>query len=598
MQRSFLLLFLVASLRVSHSWRYGCTFFGSLCSRTEQCDTAFLLGECTSNSHVTKRATRDSGEDEPLYVFVRFNLKDCNGCSIEADQVISTLARHVGLKEGIFKEIKGSGDVVTFEVGENESGMEAEKIAHMIENDKDAIGQTIGMTITECGTTNKIAINFYEEEEEKEDDSFFSFGNIVLLLIGIMLLSIILTIVTVGTIVLIMKKRHAEKSYASGTYMIKPKVSMPEEDLTSYEMLVRERHQLLVKSEDQDAKQENEKKLGTKKLESPQQGTATEAKWQDEPVKGHLDVTAGHLILDYLEELCENEDKITEDWAGLCTYVADDVATETGEDLSNRSKNRYADVLPYDHNRVVLDKENNVSGSDYINASYIFDVNPRKAKYIAAQGPVESTVADFWQMVWEQECVAIVMLTQLEDAGLSQCYQYWPERDMKIYDIYEVHLSSEHLLWDDYRVRTIFLKNLNTQETRTITQFHFITWPNLSVPSDPKSLLELRRKVKGSFTGQECPIIVHDSAGVGRTGTYILIDIVLDRIQGSKIKEIDLAATVEHLRDQRMQMVKNKEQFEFALKAVVEEVQAILTAMPSPSGTYNQFKETGGAEEQ
>ncbi|WP_411016123.1 protein-tyrosine phosphatase family protein, partial [Salmonella sp. s51884] len=126
-----------------------------------------------------------------------------------------------------------------------------------------------------------------------------------------------------------------------------------------------------------------------------------------------------------------------------------------------------------------------------------------------------------------------------------------------------------------YLVRSFYLKNLETQETRTVTQFHFLSWTKDGVPSSPKALLEFRRKVNKSFRGRQCPIIVHCNDGVGRTGTYILIDLVLNRM-AKGAKEIDIAATLEHIRDHRQNLVSTKEHFEFALTAVAEEVNAIL----------------------
>ncbi|KAK7494276.1 hypothetical protein BaRGS_00014558, partial [Batillaria attramentaria] len=233
----------------------------------------------------------------------------------------------------------------------------------------------------------------------------------------------------------------------------------------------------------------------------------------------------------------------------------------------------------YDHSRVVLSAATNVSNSDYVNASFITDHDPRNPAYICTQGPLPHTVADFWQMVWEQGSVVIVMLTKLTENGTAMCHRYWPEEGSDLYHIYEVHLVSEHIWCDDYLVRSFYLKNLQTNETRTVTQFHFLTWPHLAVPPSMKALLDFRRKVNKSFRGGSCPIVVHCNDGCGRSGTYTLIDMVLNRM-AKGAKEIDMAATLEHIRDQRMNMVQTKEQFQFALSAVADEVHAILKAMP------------------
>jgi len=241
-------------------------------------------------------------------------------------------------------------------------------------------------------------------------------------------------------------------------------------------------------------------------------------------------------------------------------------------------QNRYPDILPYDHSRVILNDLANANNSDYINANTITDHDPRNPAYIVTQGPLAATKADFWQMIWEQGSATIVMLTRLREAGLSMCDRYWPEEGSETYQNYEVHLVSEHIWCDDYLVRSFYLKNLKTSETRSVTQFHFLSWPESGIPPNTKSILDFRRKVNKSYKGRSCPIVVHCSDGIGRTGTYILIDMVLNRL-AKGAKEIDIAATLEHIRDQRAGLVKNKAQFEFVLLAVAEEVQAILKAL-------------------
>jgi len=228
---------------------------------------------------------------------------------------------------------------------------------------------------------------------------------------------------------------------------------------------------------------------------------------------------------------------------------------------------------------VILNEGSNHHGSSYINASFICDHDPRNPAYIACQAPFPDSVADFWQMIWEQGSVVIVNLTKLMEAGESKCHRYWPENGSEVHHIYEIHLVSEHIWCEDYLVRSFYLKNLRTQETRTVTQFHFLTWSEDNVPSSSKALLEFRRKVNKSYRGRSCPIVVHCSDGGGRTGTYCLLDMVLNRISKG-VKEIDIAAALEHLRDQRMKSIRTMDQFEFVLASVAEEVQAVLKALP------------------
>ncbi|XP_006143891.1 receptor-type tyrosine-protein phosphatase N2 [Tupaia chinensis] len=220
-----------------------------------------------------------------------------------------------------------------------------------------------------------------------------------------------------------------------------------------------------------------------------------------------------------------------------------------------------------------------VTGRGHEGVLQEMDHDPRNPAYIATQGPLPATVADFWQMVWESGCVVIVMLTPLTENGVRQCYHYWPGEGSNLYHIYEVHLVSEHTWCEDFLVRSFYLKNLQTNETRTVTQFHFLTWYDQGVPPSTRPLLDFRRKVNKCYRGRSCPVTVHCSDGAGRSGTYILIDMVLNKM-AKGAKEIDIAATLEHLRDQRPGMVQTKEQFEFALTAVAEEVNAVLKALP------------------
>uniref|UniRef100_A0A3P9IK50 Protein tyrosine phosphatase receptor type N2 n=1 Tax=Oryzias latipes TaxID=8090 RepID=A0A3P9IK50_ORYLA len=297
--------------------------------------------------------------------------------------------------------------------------------------------------------------------------------------------------------------------------------------------------------------------------------------WSEEPAHSNMDISTGHMILSYMEDHLKNKDRLEKEWEALCAYQAEPKQTC----MAGQYPSNVLCFLPDDHSRITLRVENSQGNSDYINASPIMDHDPRNPSYIATQGPLPSTVADFWQMVWENGCVVIVMLTPLVENGVKQCYHYWPDEGSNLYHIYEVNLVSEHIWCDDFLVRSFYLKNMQTNETRTVTQFHFLTWLNQNVPETSRTLLDFRRKVNKCYRGRSCPIIVHCSDGAGRSGTYILIDMVLNKM-AKGAKEIDIAATLEHLRDQRPGMVQTKDQFEFALTTVAEEVNAILKAPP------------------
>ncbi|KAM9347039.1 protein tyrosine phosphatase receptor type Na [Symphorus nematophorus] len=312
---------------------------------------------------------------------------------------------------------------------------------------------------------------------------------------------------------------------------------------------------------------------------SPSSTHSSTPSWSEEPAQSNMDISTGHMILAYMEDHLRNKDRLQKEWEALCSYQADPSSVAVAQSPSNMDKNRHAESLPYDHSRVKLKSEVNSSKQDYINASIIFDHDPRQPAYIATQGPLAHTVADFWQMVWENGCTVIVMMTALVEDGEKQCERYWPDEGSSLYHIYEVNLVSEHIWCKDFLVRSFYLKNVQTQETRTLTQFHLLSWPADGIPTSTRPLLDFRRKVNKCYRGRSCPIIVHCSDGTGRTGTYILIDMVLNRM-AKGVKEIDIAASLEHIRDQRPGLVRTKDQFEFALTAVAEEVNAILKALP------------------
>uniref|UniRef100_A0A1A8J4Y3 Protein tyrosine phosphatase, receptor type, Nb n=1 Tax=Nothobranchius kuhntae TaxID=321403 RepID=A0A1A8J4Y3_NOTKU len=311
---------------------------------------------------------------------------------------------------------------------------------------------------------------------------------------------------------------------------------------------------------------------------SPSSHSSTPS-WCEEPAQANMDISTGHMILAYMEDHLRNKDRLMKEWEGLCSYQAEPSSVSTAQSDSNGKKNRCSHSVPYDHSRVKLKAEVNPSRSDYINASTIIEHDPRMPAYIATQGPLSHTISDFWQMVWENGCTVIVMMTALVEDGEKQCDRYWPDEGSSLYHIYEVNLVSEHIWCNDFLVRSFYLKNVQTQETRTLTQFHFLSWPAQGIPTSARPLLDFRRKVNKCYRGRSCPIIIHCSDGTSRTGTYVLIDMVLNRM-AKGVKEIDIAASLEHIRDQRRGLVRTKDQFEFALTAVAEEVNAILKALP------------------
>ncbi|KAI1729340.1 protein-tyrosine phosphatase domain-containing protein [Ditylenchus destructor] len=311
--------------------------------------------------------------------------------------------------------------------------------------------------------------------------------------------------------------------------------------------------------------------------------------WPDESLlqTTNLDISTGHVILSFLQDCLKKPSEISDQWSSLENYGVSNAQTTVASDVNNADKNFDDNVLPYDESIVVLRNTQQSpskasssivdveSGTNYINASKIYDSDPRQIAYIATQSPMQNTVNDFWQMVWEQGIALIVNLCDQEDQQNPKCAKYWPEEGSKVSGSFEIYMVSEHIWSEDYVVRSLYLKNLSTNETRTVTQFHFLTWPNGRSPRSIKSLLEFRRKVNKSYRGHSSPVLVHCTNGAGRSGTYMLIDVAINRILKG-VKEINIAGSLEHLRDQRIGLVDNEEQYKFAFSAVAEEVSSLL----------------------
>ncbi|XP_053387518.1 uncharacterized protein LOC123544432 [Mercenaria mercenaria] len=230
----------------------------------------------------------------------------------------------------------------------------------------------------------------------------------------------------------------------------------------------------------------------------------------------------------------------------------------------NIAKNRYRGIYPYDETRIVLRE----GDSDYISASYIDGYKTRKA-YIASIGPTRKYMGDmspFWIMAWQENVGKIVMLKNLSEAGAPKCDQYWPEKDVCLMyaDIAVTCLNEEHFA--DYTVRS-FLVQKQDSKKRNVYQVHFTAWPDKGTPDDVTSLVEFRQKVNNIVTDLRGPILVHCSAGIGRSGTYIALDILTEK--GEVEGAIDIYACVKHMREQRVNMVQNVEQYQYLHNAVV-----------------------------
>ncbi|XP_077784505.1 receptor-type tyrosine-protein phosphatase C isoform X2 [Podarcis muralis] len=238
----------------------------------------------------------------------------------------------------------------------------------------------------------------------------------------------------------------------------------------------------------------------------------------------------------------------------------------------NQNKNRYIDILPYDYNRVELSSILGDPGSDYINASHI-DGFTEPRKYIAAQGPKEETTDDFWRMIWEQKATIVVMVTRCEEGNRVKCAKYWPSMEEETASYGDIVVKiNECKVCPDYNIQKLHITNRREKTTgRDVTHIQFTSWPDHGVPDNPHLLLKLRRRVNAFSNFFSGPVVVHCSAGVGRTGTYIAIDAMLEGLEAEG--RMDVYGYIVKLRRQRCLMVQVESQYILIHQALVEYIQ-------------------------
>ncbi|XP_069126601.1 receptor-type tyrosine-protein phosphatase alpha-like isoform X2 [Argopecten irradians] len=223
----------------------------------------------------------------------------------------------------------------------------------------------------------------------------------------------------------------------------------------------------------------------------------------------------------------------------------------------NKVKNRFKTTFPYDHSRVVLETVGNDPHSDYINANYINSVRT-PAEYVATQGPRPGTVKDFWRMIWQLKTSKIVMLTNLVEGGKPKCDKYWPDESETItHGQFDITMDMERS-YAFYVIRDITVRDRKTKSERQVHQFHYTTWPDHGTP-DPNELVVFHRRVKNYKTMTSGKMVVHCSAGIGRTGTFMALDALLK--EGKETGRIDVKGYVNTMREDRVNMVQTAEQY-------------------------------------
>ncbi|NXO91881.1 PTPRN protein, partial [Certhia brachydactyla] len=419
-------------------------------------------------------------------------------------RLLELLAKHLHLSTASFINISVVGPALTFRIRQNPQNFSLADVASQTEQVKTELEHELGLKIVQTGVGERNEAAAYSHPSRFGD----GFHSVLLTFIALACVAVIAIAVSAAFCL----RRHAKQREKERLAALGPEGAA---DTTfEYQELCRQHmaaKSLFGRTEAPAAPAETSRvsSVSSQFSDAPQPSPSSHSStpsWCEEPVQSNMDISTGHMILAYMEDHLRNRDRLAKEWQALCAYQAEPSICSIAQSEANRKKNRNPDYVPYDHVRIKLKAESNPSRSDFINASPIIEHDPRMPAYIATQGPLSHTIADFWQMVWEHGCTVIVMLSPLAEDSVKQCDRYWPDEGSSLYHIYEASVA-------------------------------------------------------------------------GRTGTYILVDMVLNRM-AKGVKEIDIAATLEHIRDQRPGMVQTKDQFEFALTAVAEEVNAILKALP------------------
>ncbi|KAI5734997.1 hypothetical protein M8J77_012959 [Diaphorina citri] len=276
-----------------------------------------------------------------------------------------------------------------------------------------------------------------------------------------------------------------------------------------------------------------------------------------------------HRFLTYCLTLLNSADNLRREFQLLNSLsIERSQSTHVAVQIGNRPKNRYINVLPYDTTRVPLLRDNS-SDSDYINASFIKGFS-NEAEYIAAQGPKADTVADFWTMVLQHQVLKIVMLCSFVEKGRVKCEKYFPNRVNEYFVFNNIRVGCTEQEVGSHHTCT-HLRITRDSEVLEVKHFHLHDWQDFSIPGGPDVLVNFCHLVRNSTPTSQLSV-VHCSAGVGRTGTYIACDLLLQCLQHNR--KLNIFRTVLDLREQRAHMVQSEAQYVYLYQSIASALES------------------------